>query len=195
MIKSFLVLLVSTLCFNSYAQDYFIVGNDTTFCSDLSYSTTAQGYLKKIQYTDSDGKTVLIKGRKKVPDVATFYQDGVFIDKTPLKAHKPKSYIRYTERAVDGKLKIYLAHQGYNSNVRMGHNGKLEMGGPTGTYRFFLKMPDGTFYKINKKKNIKKYIKPYLLQCSAFTEQYQGDFSTKEEEFMEMIRLYNSICD
>lgn len=192
-----LFLLSSTSGLKIQAQDYFIVKGDTTFCTDLEYKTTAQGYLKQIKFKDRYGNEVKIKGRRKVPDVLTFYIDSITIDKTPLKAHKPKGYIRYTERAVDGKLKVYVNQQRYNESVRYtpgSPNGDFTSGGPMGTYRFFLKMPDGTYYKINKKKNMKKYIKPYLLKCKAFREKYTGDFSRKEYEFMKMIRLYNSLC-
>ena len=55
-------------------------------------------------------------------------------------------------------------------------------------------MPSGTYYNANKRKDVKNYIKPYLLQCSEFKKQYKGDFSSDEKEFIQMIRLYNSVC-
>ena len=127
-------------------KDYFVTKTDTVFCTELTYNTTAQGYLKSFKYTDLTGKPVEIK--KNVPDVQTFYHHGQTDDKIPLKADKPDSYIRYTCRSVDGPLKVYLAYQTYSS------------GSSSGTYRFFLKLPDGTFYKINNKKNLKNFIKP-----------------------------------
>ncbi|MFL5731220.1 MAG: hypothetical protein ACJ75J_17155 [Cytophagaceae bacterium] len=178
---------------------YFVTSKDTTYCQELSYGTTGQGYLDKLEYTDLSGKKVLLKGRKNVPDVLTFYMKGEIIDKTPLKANAPDGYIRYTDRVVDGKLKVYLAQQGYNNTIMYNPAtppgmSPFSTGGPSGLYRFYIKMPDGTYYKINNAGNMKKYIKPYLLQCSAFKNQYKGDFSTHEEPFMEMIRLYNSVC-
>ena len=184
--------------------DYFVVRKDTTFCTGLNYTTTIQGYLKTLNYKTLDGEEVSLEGRKNVPDVLTFYissknpDEAYFVDKTPLKANKPDGYIRYTERAVDGKLKVYLAQQGYNSTVThtpCSPHGDWSTGGPTGIYRFYLKMPNKTYYKINNAGNMKKYIKPYLLRCKEFKSQYKGDFSTREEPFMEMIRLYNSLCD
>jgi len=197
-----LVMIVTS--FNIYAQDYFIVRKDTTFCSKLNYSTTAQGYLKSIEYTDVNGKRKSVDGRKNVPDVSTFYQDSISIDKTPLKANRPDSYIRYTERAVDGKLKVYIAQQGYNQGTMSygpglnsgSNNNRLEStGGPSGIYRFYLKMPDGTYYKINNKGNMKKFIRPYLLKCTEFKNEYKGDYSAREQPFTDMIRLYNSLCE
>lgn len=201
--KLALVIVTIFTSFNIYAQDYFVVGKDTTFCKDLKYTTTVQGYLKTIKYTDLKEKEVLIDDKKNMPDVITFYSDKKFIDKTPLKADKPDGYIRYTERSVDGKLKIYLAQQGYKEGSGMHYTGAAKFtnsnsdwntSGPTGIYRFYLKMPDGTYYKINDKGNIEKYIKPYLLKCAEFKNQYKGDYSTKEEPFMAMIKLYNSLC-
>jgi hypothetical protein len=180
-IISLVVLTINSV--NVQAQDYFIVGDEITECTDLRFLTTIQGFLKKISYIDNSGKLIEIEGRKNVPDVSTFYQDSVFYDKTPVKANKPNSYIRYTERAVDGKLKIYLDA----SSATMS-------GDQYNSYRFLIKMPNGVFYKINSKGNMKKEIKPYLLQCEEFKMQYKEDFSTLEEPFMEMIRLYNSLC-
>ncbi len=197
-LKTTIVLLLLITNINTYAQDYFIVKQDTTFCSDLKYSTTSQGYLKAIEYTDADGKTVLIKGRKNVPDVITFYIRYSTIDKIPLKADKPDGYIRYTKRMVDGKLKVYLAQQSTTSTITYtpgAPSGDWNTGSARGSYRFFIKMPDGTYYKINSKSNLKKYIKPYLLQCEEFEKQYKGSFSTREWPFMEMIKLYNSLCE
>jgi DNA-directed RNA polymerase subunit L len=185
--KTTIGLLLIITCINVYAQDFFIVKEDTTFCNNLKFSITSQGYLKSMSYDELTGKSVSIEGRKKVPAVLTFCIKGVLIDKTPLKAHKPDGYIRYTERAVDGKLKVYIGRQ---ESVNLG-NGNV----PSGTYRFFIKMPDGTYYKINKKSNVEKYIKPYLLKCEEFKNQYKGDFSRREFQFMEMIKLYNSLCN
>jgi hypothetical protein len=67
-------------------------------------------------------------------------------------------------------------------------------GNVSGTYRFFIKMPDGSFHKINNKKNLNTIIKPFLLECNAFSSNYQGIFSTREKPFMETIELYNSLC-
>lgn len=76
--------------------------------------------------------------------------------------------------------------------------------GATGIYRFFIKMPDGTFYKVNKKKNIEKYIEPYLLKCEEFKKQFKGfhfnravnaTLDENEKHFIEQIELYNSLCN
>lgn len=191
--KLTLVIVTILISFNIYSQDYFVVGKDTTFCRNLKYTTTFQGYLKTVQYTDLKGKDVLIDDKKNMPDIITFYTKNIFIDKTPLKANKPDSYIRYTQRAVDGKLKVYIGEQG-SMNVGIGGGAAGGSQVASGIYRFYLKMPDGTYYQINNAGNIKKYIKPYLLKCAEFKNQYKGDYSTKEEPFMAMIKLYNSLC-
>jgi hypothetical protein len=171
------------------APCYFVTtAHDTTFCKGMEYKLTGQGDLRKIDYTDMGGKEVTRKGKDELENVVTFYQNKTTTDKTPLKANKPDGYVRFTTRAVDGKLKVYLAQQGYSSNNMAGG------GGPSGTYRFFLKMPDGNYYKINSKSDMNEHIKPYLLQCKEFKSQYKGDFNSHEEPVMEMIKLYNSLC-
>lgn len=160
------------------AQDYFIKNSDTTLCSNLSCIAGAQGEIKKISYTDSNGQEVVIKGKENLQDITTVHYLGVTLDKTPLNLSKPDGYTRFELRAVDGKIIVYqdMATDG------------------AGKDRFFLKMPDGTFVDINPK-TIESEIKPYLEQCPEFVKQYKGDFSKKEEPFMQMIKLYNSSCN
>jgi hypothetical protein len=205
--KLTMLLVILIISINSYSQDYFIVNKDTTFCSNLNFKTSGQGYLRFISYTNENGKEIIISKRKKVPDITTLHIDDTTRDRIPQKANKPNSYIRYTKRVVDGKLKVYL-YEPYD-----GHAG-IRMGMPNpktydpknypstgidqkvqGVYRFFLKMPDGTYYKINSKKNRTKYIIPYLNKCEDFKNEYKGNFSPGEPQFMETIELYNSLCD
>lgn len=198
--KLTIAILIGILTNNIYAQDYFVVQNDTTFCKDLSYGTTAQGYLKRIRYTNSEGQEVLIEKRKNVPNVITFYKKGITIDKIPLKASRPNSYVRFVERAVDGKLKTYSnAFSRPSSSIKYTPGsafGDWKSGGISmGAYHYNIKMPNGVFYDIKKRKNIKKYIKPFLLKCEKFKNQYKGKYETKEEPFNKMIELYNSLCD
>ncbi|HLP14523.1 MAG TPA: hypothetical protein VK177_21510 [Flavobacteriales bacterium] len=199
--KSIVVVLMAVVSFAGISQSvksdyYFVTKQDTVFCQKLSYSTTNQGFLSSISYTDMKGNETSIKGKKKVPDVVTFYMKGSYYDKVPLKANKPKKYIRYDRRQVDGKLKVYLAHQGSMSTttMNMSTGRTTNSSAPMGSYRFFVKMPDGKYYQINKAKNMNKVIKPFLLACEEFKNQYKGDFSRKEEPAMEMFRLYNSLC-
>jgi hypothetical protein len=96
-----------------FGQDYFVVGKKTTYCSNLAYTTTAQGYLKTMTYVTEEGKTVSLQGRDNVPDVTTFFINGEYFDKVPLNANKPDKYIRYDKREINGKLIVYLERQGY----------------------------------------------------------------------------------
>ena len=186
-IKPILLLFLIVSITNVSAQKYFVVGDDTTFCNELKHISQSNGYLKILEYTTTEGKKVALKGRKNVPDVTTFFSNDTYIDKVPLKANKPNSYIRYNERLVNGKLKVYLSKP-YKKFTASGSY-------YAGSYRFFLKMPDGVYLKIDSKGNMKKLIKPFLLDCSSFKDNYKGDFSTSEKAFMEMIELYNSLCN
>jgi uncharacterized protein YxeA len=183
--RIFFVLLI-LISIKSSAQvdlDYFISQTrDTVFCTELRYSTNTRGELIFLSYIRLDDAPVIYKSKKTVPFVLTFYIKGKSIDRIPLTPNSKKQ-VRYTERSVDGKLKVYLVHQN-NSNTKEA----------TVMYMFYLKMPDNKYVKINSNKNMDKVIIPYLKQCSAFTDSYQGDYSNKEAVFMEMIVLYNEIC-
>uniref|UniRef100_UPI00404A98B5 hypothetical protein n=1 Tax=Gelidibacter sp. TaxID=2018083 RepID=UPI00404A98B5 len=196
--KFVIAVLIGVLSTNMSAQDYFVVQNDTTFCKNLDYRTTAQGYLKKISYINSEGNEVSIEGRKNVPDVITFYRDSLTIDKIPLKASKPDSYVRYIARAVDGKLKTYsnafTRSKSADKYTPGNPLGDWNYGGTMGAYHYTIKMPNGIFYDISNK-NIKKHIKPFLLKCVEFKNQYKGEYKKNEVYFNQMIELYNSLCD
>jgi hypothetical protein len=187
-IKHLIIIPILLQCYLGNAQSneaecYFATSKDTVYCKELRYETTAQGYLKHLEYIDLKGNKIEFNGIKNVPDVLTFFMNGRNTDKTPLKPNKPDGYIRYSDRLIDGKIKVYLEQQGLNS--------KLE---PVGLYRFMVKMPEGNYYKANSAGNMKKYIKPYLLKCKEFENSYKDEFSTREIPFMNMIAFYNGLC-
>lgn len=192
--KKILLTLIVLSVVNGYSQKtYFIEGKDTTFCQKIDYKLTVQSYLKSINYTDLNGKDFEIKGRKNLEDVMTFCKYGVITDKIPQKANKPKGYVKWVQRVVDGKLKLYYYHNEFTvSNFGSSFNN----GHPTTSSitKFFIKMPDGTFYDIRKNRDLKKHIIPYLKQCDAFNSAYNGDFISDYENFTKMIVLYNSVC-
>lgn len=164
-------------------SDYFITQlKDTVFCSDLKFGTNTYGHINFLSYIQPDGSPIKYQSKKTVPVIPTLYIDGETLDRIPLKP-KSKHDVIYLKRTVDGPLKVYLQHQ----------NQSYTSAG-TVMYIFYLKMPDGTFYKINDKLNMSQFIIPYLKKCSAFTDQYDGDYSNKEEAFIEMIQLYNQLC-
>ncbi len=182
-----------------YAQyDFFIVGNDTTYCSDLNFGETMQGYLRRIAYTDLSGTAHEVIGRREVPDVVSFFIDSVYYDKTPQKPAQPNSYIRYTERKLDGAIIVYVEYQGYqetrtidlstvpNGNLNHPSVGYKTGGAATGTFRFFVKINDGkgkarrsyiwnkgSYYNLRKKHDREKIIIPYMMQCEAFRMEYE----------------------
>ncbi|UPT71192.1 MAG: hypothetical protein M0D53_01910 [Flavobacterium sp. JAD_PAG50586_2] len=191
-----ILLLSFFFCFSSFAQNnvfYFVRGTDTIYAKQISYNLTIQSYLSSINYTDMDGKTVELKGKKNLADVTSFYIGGSTIDRIPQKASKPKSYVKWATRVVDGKLKVNY----YYNEMRVNNMSTGFMGGGTTTSsitKFFIRMPDGTFYDIRKSGDRKKYIIPYLKQCDAFNSAYKGNFDSSYEEFTKTITLYNSLC-
>lgn len=196
--KKILILMAisfSTIAFGQEdsSTDYFVADSDTTFCSNLNYTLTVQSYLSSLEYTDLDGNKVLIEGRKKVPNVTTLFINGQIIDRIPQKVEKPDGYVKFASRVVDGKLIVNyyessMTTESFNSSGGMSST-------TTGILKFFIRMPDGTYYDINKGSHMKKYIIPYLQECSEFVSQYKGDYSKKMDEFIETIELYNSLCD
>ncbi|NQY06670.1 MAG: hypothetical protein HRT68_10920 [Flavobacteriaceae bacterium] len=175
---------------------YFVTAsNDTTHCKKLEWSTLLNGKLSELKYTTLDGKKVHLKGKKKVPDVILFYENGKTLDKLPSKLHKPKSYYKYVERTVNGKLIVYLREQSYSGGTSENINSPGYTKGGMGLYRFWLRLPNGEIYKINKTKNMKNIIIPYLKNCAEFINEYKGNFETDEKSFVKMIKLYNSLCN
>ena len=184
---TFGILLLTLILSNDLSaqkdNDYFITQTkDTVFCSDLKYGTSTWGELNYLSYKALDGSDVVYKSKKSAPLVLTLCIDGKIIDRIPLRPNSKKE-IRYAERTVDGPLKVYLIHQD-NSNSKEA----------TVMYIFYLRMPDNSYYKINDKKNMEGTIVPYLKQCEAFVLSYKGDYSNKEADFIEMIKLYNRSC-
>lgn len=192
LIGAILLIITST---RLLAQDYFIAKGDTTFCSDVEYKTNLFGHLYSLKYTDAKGQPVSIEDKQLLVDVVTFYQDSITLDRIPVKAHKPDKYSHFVERKVDGKLKVYLLEQGLSDMMTYNSRAGRYESGYIGPYIFILKMPDGTYYHIDHKPNMKNHIKPYLLQCPLFAQKYKGDFSNKQALFIDMVQLYNSLCE
>ena len=176
----------STLSLSAQDLDYYIIKNDTTFCKNLSYSVTSQGYLSRLKFTNLEGEKIEIEGRDKVADVSTIKTGNLTKDRIPQKTNKPDGYVKWVDRIVDGKLKVYF----YSST--------MSTSGPSGSttsiVKFYIKMPDGTYYDINKKSDRTKYIIPYLKNCSEFTQLYTGNYSKNKESFVKTIELYNETC-
>ena len=177
------ILLISVVSIAQNEVDYFIKQTkDTVFCTDLRYSTNSRGEINFLRYVRLDESQIVFQSKKTVPFILTLFMDGKTIDRIPLTPNAKKQ-IRYTERRVDGALKIYLVHQN-NSNSKEA----------TVMYIFYIKMPNGQFIKINKKKNMQTKIIPLLKECQEFLDKYKGNYSNKEDVFIEMIELYNKLC-
>ena len=194
--KKTLFYLFTFTIFTSYSQtDYFVNVTDTIYAKNISYKLTVQSYLSKINYTDLDGKDKEIKGKKELEGVSTFFINGQIIDKIPQKAHKPEKYVKWANRVVDGKL---IVNYYYNEMTTFGkntYNSEQMTFRTTGIVKFFIKMPDGTFYDIIKNSDRKNHIIPYLQKCEAFKSAHNGKFEKDYASFIETINLYNSLCE
>lgn len=173
--------------FSSFSQtDYFIDGKDTIFCKGVSYKLSLVGYLSEIIYTDLNDQNWIMEGRKNLSNVSTFFIYGIYTDKIPKDIEKPEGYVKWAKRVVNGKLKVnyYL-----KETTTYGPGGAT-----TGIAKFYIRMPDGTFYDI-RSSDLKNYIIPYLKQCEAFNLAYTGNFENYYDSFVSTINLYNSVCN
>lgn len=180
---------------------YFVTKeHDTVRCKKMEWNVLTNGKLRTLEYTDLDGKKIHLKGKNKVPNIITFYENGTFYDKLPSKINKPNGYYKYIRRSVNGKLRVYLRHQGEGTMFISDKGGNLVntrkgfTKGPVGLHRFWIRFPDGSIYKVNKKKNMNDIIIPYLKKCENFLNTYKGNYSTDEDSFIKMIKLYNKSC-
>lgn len=171
---------------NTYSQDFFIKNNnDTVKCSDLSHKIGSQQLLKELSFTTESGETKTISDKSELGQVTTIFEaEKGWWDKIPIKPHAPNGITRFTNRVSFGKLVVYYESQEYNSRME-----------PVGIYRYHILLPDGIYYKVYDKSNMKKIIKPFLLECSAFKAAYSGDYSAEVMPFIQMITLYNSVCE
>lgn len=193
MIKNFFYMAVILIGIKSYAQkDYYIIDEDTTRCSYLRYEVAGTGTLAKINYQDATGKFVTAEGKKNLIDISTMFTNGKTFDKIPQKAHKPDGHVKWAERIVDGKL---VVNYYYNTVTFSGFNSSGQFSSASSSItKFFVKMPDGTFYDIRDSGDRKKHIIPYLKQCSAFVSAYNGDYDDEVKSFTKTVELYNSLC-
>lgn len=173
-------------------KDYFIADTDTVRCFNISYKLTSQSYLASVNYTDTNQDNMRIEDKAYLASITSFYKNGVHIDRIPQVADKPKSYVKWAERVVDGKLKVNFYHSEMTTygNMSFNHGGAVT----TGITKFFIKMPDGTFYDIRKNSDLKKHIVPYLSSCPEFVAAFKGKFEEDYDAFTKMIALYNSLC-
>lgn len=148
------LILLSASAYGQSPLDYFVVGTDTTFCNNLRYRQFSSRHLKEIRYEDLQGKEVVIFGKKATPDVTTFCIKGKFVDKNPYMPNGRKGNFRYDERNVDGEIKVYhdpnvIRHIDTSySPILKRTVVTVGSSSPAGTYRFLVKMPDGSYHKV-----------------------------------------------
>jgi len=174
--------------------DYYIIGSDTTYCTGLWYSKTSQSYIGTVNYVGMEGDTVSMNERSKVRSIVSFHILGSTVDRVPQKASKPNRYVQWADRIVEGKLTLNYYRKRSRTIELNGAGGQNSMQSKV-IVIFYVKMPDGTYYDINKKSDRKKYIIPYLEKCKAFKDAYEGDYSHEKDDFVKTIELYNSLCE
>ena len=163
------------------APFYFVTNElDTTFCMSLDYGTNTQGFLDRLTFIKTNGEDSDIKGKNKVPNVVTFYMEGITYDKVPYDLDSDFGEYIYSERKVNGDIKVYL-----DQKVK----------GQSEIYRFYVRLGDGSYVNVNNRSNMNKHIKPALLTCEDFSDSYQGEYSSEELEFIDMVSFYNFLCD
>lgn len=183
-----LFFIFTSFCQSNDHLDYFATPTDTVFCTDLAYEASSFCYLSKLTYTDVHGKEVKLQFKNSKilePNIVTLKMKNVILDKVPLKVNKPDSYARFMERIVDGEILVYFYESPSNSDPT-----SISMS------KFFMKMPNGVYYNIVEYKDINEFVCPYLAKSKAFKREFKGeciDLSGEKEEFIKMIKLYNSL--
>lgn len=189
------ILFIFTFNFSTYAQSvksnyYFVTEDDTVFCSRLEFELNWLGNLSALEYTDMDGKMMEFFGTDTVPEVLTFYMNGVTLDNIPLKANRPQGRKIFTERIIDGPIKVYYSNEG--STIPTGHNKTFKF---TISERFFIQLPDGEFYDLRSKKSRQKVLNPFLNKCSKYKDLLSGAITNDMENIKKRIKQYNSVCN
>jgi hypothetical protein len=185
-IRFILIIIIGLLNFPVFGQldapqFYFInLQKDTIFCKSLYYGTNTKGNLNKLNYVTTDEVPYELSGKKNIPIILTFYINGKTLDKIPYRlGSKSKLYV-YSERLTDGKIKVYINHQIPDVSV---------------IYRFYAFFDDGKMYRVNKKSDFENHIKPIMLSCQKFKNTFNLEISDDEQEFLNAVRIYNSLCD
>jgi hypothetical protein len=162
-------------------QFYFInLQKDTIFCKSLYYGTNTKGHLNRLNYVTTGEISYEFSGKKNIPVVLTFFINGKTLDKIPYRlGSKSKLYV-YSERLTDGPITVYINHQIPDVSV---------------IYRFYVRFDDDKMYRVNKRSDFENHIKSRMLSCEEFKNTLTWEISDKEDEFLELVRLYNSLCD
>lgn len=180
----FLITIFSVLNCISQSEPapfYFVTNErDTTFCISLDYGTNTQGVLEHLTFIQTNGEESDIKGKSKVPNVVTFFMEGITYDKIPYDLESDFGEYIYSERKVNGDLKVYLDRK---------------IKGQSDVERFYVRLEDGSYVNVNTRSNMNKHIKPALLSCEDFNDSYHGEFSNDEVEFLSMVSFYNFLCE
>lgn len=178
----FTIILLATT-FNSFPneKDYVVIDGKKIECISVT-TERYYGAIWVVEYTDLEGNTSKIEGIKKCLVVDSYKTDGEVYDLIPIKPSKPKKGKRHIWKKIDGKISVYH----YTSSMTTST--------ATTTILLYTVKLDDKFYKINKK-NLKKYIIPYLEKCDEFKRNYKKEYSHKQEKFEEMIKLYNEVCN
>ena len=180
----FLITILTGLKAKSQSEPapfYFVTNErDTTFCMSLDYGTNTQGFLDRLTFIKTNGEEIDIKGEYEVPNVVTFYMEGITYDRIPYDLDMDFGDYAYSERMVNGDIKVYL-----DQKVK----------GQSDIYRFYIRLADGSYIDVNNRSNMKRHIKPALLTCEDFNDSYQGEYSSDEVEFLTMVSFYNFLCE
>jgi len=185
-IGAILILLLGIINTQGYAQGndpqfYFInLQKDTVFCKTLNYGTNTKGYLNHLNYVTIDDVPYEFNGKKNIPNILTFYMNGLILDKIPYRLNSKSKLYVYSERLSDGPLIVYIDHVIPDVSV---------------IYRFYIQFDDGIMYRVDKRSDFEDHIKPRMLSCEKFKNVLTWEISDDEQKFLEAVRLYNSLCN
>ncbi|MCB2219196.1 MAG: hypothetical protein KQI35_02290 [Bacteroidetes bacterium] len=157
--------------------DFFVQNQDTTFCTHILYYSSNNCEIIKWYDMAGTGKTIeCIKDA----GVTAFSLNGRTYDLLTIKKGRQKYYWK----KVDGPIQLFV--QDFTETAWYDQNM------PETETRKYIVM-NNQMHRIRKKRDIKRYLLPSLVNCEGFRSGYYGKFSL--EELDNMIKVYNANCN
>ena len=173
--------LIAASAQHSGAEYYFVKHDfDTVFCKSLSYGTGTWGVLNRLEYTTPEGISYELRGKNNIPKIITFYLNGKTFDRIPYNLGGSKKLYVYSERITGDKLKVYLDPMVQDESV---------------IYRFYVRIEDGNFYKVDKRSDFENVIVPFMMKCEKFRNALDFPLTKDEKTFIKAAKLFNSLCE
>lgn len=184
LILSIFSIIILTFAYSNDPSGGFVQyeNQEPIACKSLKFKRSG-GNVYKIEYIDSKGKEVKLKGKGECEKIVRFSADGEIFELIPLDPEKPEGYKRHFLRSVDGYIDVWE----YSNDME---NYSNPLRPETITISFtHVKIGDNKAFKL-KNKVYKKELKPLFDNCKE-TSIYRGFLISRVREMSE---VYNENC-